>query len=295
MDVTATAVAEKLLQENFLLTALEFHAELAERGKELKLLRDFFSNPTNFENIAESAVGFDSRSSFSIERSGSQATLDSFDGIRLHEPSCDETPAASEKIALLEFELRKAQDLIKSLRLERENGQNDHEDHGCSSDGDDIGKEPAPWELRVVNSLVNNHLSTHGHKLASVAFAEGADMASESDLKRCRANSLIAILRAARASGANNVDHATPAPLVNRTDCGVQTDQPSPPSEFGTVPEKPVVPEIVEDLAEESVHSLPDLVERNARLTSSPLPTPTLPDEAGGSGKLHPVSDLRKK
>lgn len=43
--------ADRLLSENFLLTALEFYAELVECGKELPKLKDFFSNPRNFESI----------------------------------------------------------------------------------------------------------------------------------------------------------------------------------------------------------------------------------------------------
>lgn len=42
--------ADRLISENFLLTALEFHAELTESGKELTKLKDFFSNPGNFEH-----------------------------------------------------------------------------------------------------------------------------------------------------------------------------------------------------------------------------------------------------
>lgn len=44
--------ADKLISGNFLLTALEFHAELIESGRELPRLKDFFSNPGNFENLA---------------------------------------------------------------------------------------------------------------------------------------------------------------------------------------------------------------------------------------------------
>lgn len=43
--------ADKLLSENLLLTALEFYAELTESGKHLPKLKDFFSNPGNFENF----------------------------------------------------------------------------------------------------------------------------------------------------------------------------------------------------------------------------------------------------
>lgn len=42
-------IASKLLNDRLLLTALELHTELIEAGKELRVLRDFFSNPANFE------------------------------------------------------------------------------------------------------------------------------------------------------------------------------------------------------------------------------------------------------
>ena len=42
-------VASALLEEGFVLTALELHAELLEAGKEVANLRDYFSNPGNFE------------------------------------------------------------------------------------------------------------------------------------------------------------------------------------------------------------------------------------------------------
>ena len=42
-------IATKLLSERLLLTALELHAELCEADRELPVLRDFFSNPNNFE------------------------------------------------------------------------------------------------------------------------------------------------------------------------------------------------------------------------------------------------------
>lgn len=43
-------VASKLLKDKLLLTALELHTELLESGKEVKELKDFFSNPGNFES-----------------------------------------------------------------------------------------------------------------------------------------------------------------------------------------------------------------------------------------------------
>ena len=39
-----------LLEDGLILTALELHTELLERGKEIPSLRDYFSNPGNFEH-----------------------------------------------------------------------------------------------------------------------------------------------------------------------------------------------------------------------------------------------------
>lgn len=47
--LTYNDIATKLLNDKFLLTALEYHTELLESGRESKLLKDFFSNPSNFE------------------------------------------------------------------------------------------------------------------------------------------------------------------------------------------------------------------------------------------------------
>jgi hypothetical protein len=47
---TRSEVAEWLLKEQYLLTALEFHTELLESGVDLASLAAFFSNPANFES-----------------------------------------------------------------------------------------------------------------------------------------------------------------------------------------------------------------------------------------------------
>ena len=47
--VSYSEIAVRLLSDNFLLTALELHTELVEAGKELPKLKEFFSNPGNFE------------------------------------------------------------------------------------------------------------------------------------------------------------------------------------------------------------------------------------------------------
>ena len=54
--VTWDEIASKLLQDRLLLTALELHAELSEAGSELPRLRDFFSNPANFESLGKTVT-----------------------------------------------------------------------------------------------------------------------------------------------------------------------------------------------------------------------------------------------
>ena len=48
-SISWDSIASKLLSESYHLTALELHTELIESGHELHRLRDFFSNPSNFE------------------------------------------------------------------------------------------------------------------------------------------------------------------------------------------------------------------------------------------------------
>ena len=44
-------IADRLVQDGYLLSALELHTELEERGKSLKSLKDFFENSLNFEKF----------------------------------------------------------------------------------------------------------------------------------------------------------------------------------------------------------------------------------------------------
>lgn len=48
-SISYVDIATRLINDRLLLTALELHTELTEAGKELRVLRDFFSNPANFE------------------------------------------------------------------------------------------------------------------------------------------------------------------------------------------------------------------------------------------------------
>ena len=51
--INLDVLAAKLIKDNFVLTALELHTELLESGRELPRLRDYFSNPANFERTKQ--------------------------------------------------------------------------------------------------------------------------------------------------------------------------------------------------------------------------------------------------
>lgn len=55
--VPVDALAAQLLRDQFVLTALELHTELLESGRELPRLRDYFSNPGNFERQSAGGAG----------------------------------------------------------------------------------------------------------------------------------------------------------------------------------------------------------------------------------------------
>lgn len=137
-------IAKKLLDDRLLLTALELHYELVEAGKELPGLREFFSNPSNFEHSSPQNDNISITLSMGktslypvllfmlisycvclifvqdnyflppyLARSSSQATLDSLEMTRYSE---DGDKTINERVAVLEFELRKAKDTINALR-----------------------------------------------------------------------------------------------------------------------------------------------------------------------------------
>lgn len=111
-------IASILLKQNFILTALEFHTELAESGRELPRLRDYFSNPANFEHSQNQNATTGSISSsgfFPLHKASSIQTFDSLDLTRYSDDN-DQNKYSDDKIAVLEFELRKAKETISQLR-----------------------------------------------------------------------------------------------------------------------------------------------------------------------------------
>lgn len=173
--------AEKLLTHQLLLTALELHTELVEAGLEIPRLRDFFSNPGNFERQYQTTTLSSGAHSPVIPRTSSIATIDSLDDYARY--SDDGARDTDEKVAVLEFELRKAHETIKALRgslteatetetpaSEGSHSENTERDH---STGGDLLR---PHEKRALNFLVNEYLLKNGYRMTSVTFSdENAD------------------------------------------------------------------------------------------------------------------------
>ncbi|XP_052816582.1 RAB11-binding protein RELCH homolog isoform X2 [Mya arenaria] len=166
-EISWDSIAAKLLKEKMTLTALEMHTELVEAGRELPRLRDFFSNPGNFERSKE-----DSPPS-TLPRTSSIQTFDSLDFARY---SDDGERQVDERVAVLEFELRKAQDTIKSLRASlTKEAETDH----VVSETTEEGKEGLrqddtirTMEKKAINFLVNGYLLQIDNKLTAVTFSE---------------------------------------------------------------------------------------------------------------------------
>uniref|UniRef100_A0A8C3XY60 RAB11 binding and LisH domain, coiled-coil and HEAT repeat containing n=1 Tax=Catharus ustulatus TaxID=91951 RepID=A0A8C3XY60_CATUS len=163
--VPMDAIAAQLLRDQFLLTALELHTELLESGRELPRLRDFFSNPGNFERQsgtppAGGALGSLGGSSGlggaggrepgagQLNRAGSISTLDSLDFARYSDDGNRET---DERVAENEVPLQ-----------ERKNYKSSPE----------IQEPIRPLEKRALNFLVNEYLLKNSYKLTSITFSD---------------------------------------------------------------------------------------------------------------------------
>ncbi|CAN7941425.1 unnamed protein product [Ixodes hexagonus] len=167
-DVTIDRIASKLLKDNFILTALELHAELLESGRELPRLRDYFSNPGNFEKHSHSSA-FDV--SPVLPRTSSVQTFDSLDFARY---SDDGEKQLDERVAVLEFELRKARETIKNLRANLTVvTESDPNTPDNGSEHTTVSEDPLrPHERRAVNFLVNEYLLKQDYKLTSITFSD---------------------------------------------------------------------------------------------------------------------------
>uniref|UniRef100_G3WQA7 RAB11-binding protein RELCH n=1 Tax=Sarcophilus harrisii TaxID=9305 RepID=G3WQA7_SARHA len=163
--LSVDAIAAQLLRDQFLLTALELHTELLESGRELPRLRDYFSNPGNFER----------QSGGQLNRAGSISTLDSLDFARYSDDGNRET---DERVAVLEFELRKAKETIQALRAnltqaaENEVPLQERKNYKSSPE---IQEPIKPLEKRALNFLVNEFLLKNNYKLTSITFSDEND------------------------------------------------------------------------------------------------------------------------
>uniref|UniRef100_A0AAR2LTW8 LisH domain and HEAT repeat-containing protein KIAA1468 n=1 Tax=Pygocentrus nattereri TaxID=42514 RepID=A0AAR2LTW8_PYGNA len=183
--VSVDAIAAQLLRDQYILTALELHTELLEAGRELPRLRDYFSNPGNFERQsgtppAGKEPGIGAGGALSTEdaggyRAGSISTLDSLDFTRY---SDDGNRESDERVAVLEFELRKAKETIQALRTnltqaaECEIPSQERKNYKSSPE---IQEPIRPLEKRALNFLVNEYLLKNEYKLSSITFSDEND------------------------------------------------------------------------------------------------------------------------
>ncbi|XP_014675386.1 PREDICTED: lisH domain and HEAT repeat-containing protein KIAA1468 homolog isoform X2 [Priapulus caudatus] len=165
-EVALDSIAAKLLREKLWLTALELHTELLESGRELPRLRDYFSNPGNFEQ--QTVTKYELTPGASIQRTASAQTLDSLDFGRY---SDDGEKQTDERLAVLEFELRKAKETIQSLKASLTKAA---ESDLCVSPDLQVssGDPIKPHEQRALNYLVNEYLMNNGYRLTSITFAD---------------------------------------------------------------------------------------------------------------------------
>ncbi|XP_015110035.1 RAB11-binding protein RELCH homolog [Diachasma alloeum] len=157
-------IATKLLSEKLLLTALELHAELSEAGREIPVLRDFFANPNNFEAQSMKPEPF-----LPMHRSSSQVTLDSLDISRYSEDG----GGVDERVAVLEFELRKARENISALRANLTVVTESEATPDKNSERSSLGEQPIkPHEQRALNFLIYEYLLARSYKLTSITFSD---------------------------------------------------------------------------------------------------------------------------
>ncbi|XP_057382464.1 RAB11-binding protein RELCH isoform X1 [Balaenoptera acutorostrata] len=193
--LSVDAIAAQLLRDQYLLTALELHTELLESGRELPRLRDYFSNPGNFERQSGTPPGLGApgipgaagvggaggrepsttSGGGQLNRAGSISTLDSLDFARYSDDGNRET---DERVAVLEFELRKAKETIQALRAnltkaaEHEVPLQERKNYKSSPE---IQEPIKPLEKRALNFLVNEFLLKNNYKLTSITFSDEND------------------------------------------------------------------------------------------------------------------------
>lgn len=151
--VSVDVIAAQLLRDQYILTALEFHTELLEAGRELPRLRDYFSNPGNFERQSGTPPAKDQvlGPGGPLNRAGSISTLDSLDFARYSDDGNRET---DERVAESEVPSQERKNFKSSPEIQ----------------------EPIrPLEKRALNFLVNEYLLKNEYKLSSITFSDEND------------------------------------------------------------------------------------------------------------------------
>ncbi|VDK80169.1 unnamed protein product [Dibothriocephalus latus] len=150
VSIESDGLAKYLLKENLLLTALEYHYELLERGKMVECLKDFFENPSNFDTFENFQPP-----EAPLKSCVSVSTLDSMD---LHADT-EDTSAI--------------QNQVKATNTNE------------APNKDEMGQTAVPamaLEKRTIRFLINEHLLSSGYKLTAVQFAEECEVDEQQDL-----------------------------------------------------------------------------------------------------------------
>ncbi|XP_034562061.1 RAB11-binding protein RELCH homolog isoform X4 [Notolabrus celidotus] len=175
--VSVDVIAAQLLRDQYVLTALELHTELLEAGRELPRLRDYFSNPGNFERQSGTPPAKDQvlGPGGPLNRAGSISTLDSLDFARYSDDGNRET---DERVAVLEFELRKAKETIQALRAnltQAAESEVPSQERKNFKSSPEIQEPIRPLEKRALNFLVNEYLLKNEYKLSAITFSDEND------------------------------------------------------------------------------------------------------------------------
>lgn len=166
--LTLDQVAEFLLRNQYLLTSLELHQESIERGQELGRLKSLFT-ATKLDEVAanEDAAAWNAASA--SLRPG-----------RPGKPGSNGTPAQSStelsnRISLLEYELRQERQTTQELRLELSKlfSSKDALPPNQQTDASAYKKQkPASSiETRILNYLVKKYLVSQGYKLTAISLS----------------------------------------------------------------------------------------------------------------------------
>lgn len=155
---TYETIGKYLLTNKFALTALEFHTELLEIGVELPCLRDYFSDSNRFQTIKTNlSTIVDAEIDDGISRI---STIDHLDTTSLDIRTYDgsSTRIYEERIAILEWELKKARKMIDQNEIEVK-----------------ISGFSTPMitsEQKIVNRMINQYLLMNNYRYTSITFAE---------------------------------------------------------------------------------------------------------------------------